>query len=85
MAPADAVSQSTVGRTIQPVEDKLIQCRQLRRPRKREWLENQTNIQRVRVDASEQPMERTDKNSLDTTAARKKQTPPAQIIINQHR
>ena len=61
MAPADAVSQSTVGRTIQPVENRLIQCRPFRRPSKRELLKNQTNIQGVIVDVSEQAMERAKK------------------------
>ena len=38
MAQAYAVSQSTVGRTIQRVENRLIQGRQFRRPSKRELL-----------------------------------------------
>jgi len=58
IAQADAVSQSTVGRTIQPVENRLIQCRPFRRPSKRELLASQTNIQGVIVDVSEQPTER---------------------------
>ena len=84
MAPADAVSQSTVGRAIQPVENRLIQCRPFRRPSKRELLASQTNIQGVIVDVTEQPIERPKKNSVDITAARKKHTQQAQLIINQH-
>jgi len=61
MALADAVSQSTVARTIQPVENRLIQCRQFRRPSNRELLASQTNIQEVIVDASEQAMKRAKK------------------------
>ncbi|MDP6747166.1 MAG: hypothetical protein QGH37_09105 [Candidatus Poribacteria bacterium] len=85
MAPADAVSQSTVGRTIQPVENRLIQCRPFRRPSKRELLKNQTNIQGVIVDVSEQAMERAKKTASTLQRPEKKHTPPAQIIINQHR
>ena len=84
MAQAYAVSQSTVGRTIQRVENRLIQGRQFRRPSKRELLESQTNIQGVIVDVTEQPIERPKKNSVDITAARKKHTQQAQLIINQH-
>ena len=61
MAPANAVSQSTVDRTIQPVENRLIQYRLFRRPSKRKLLKNQTNIQAMIVDVSEQPMERAKK------------------------
>jgi len=85
MVPAEAASQSTVCRTVQPVENRLIQCRPFRWPSKRELLKSQTNIQGVIVNVSEQAMERANKNSLDITAARKKQTPPTQLIINQHR
>ncbi len=84
MAPAYAVSQPTVGRTRQPVENRLIQCRPFRRPSKRELLESQTNIQGIIVDVSEQPMERAKKNSLDITATGKIQTQQAQLVINQH-
>ncbi|MAE19258.1 hypothetical protein CMK12_10090 [Candidatus Poribacteria bacterium] len=63
IAPADAVSQSTVVRTIQPVENRLIQGRPFRWPSKRELLASQTNIQGVRVDVSEQPMERAKKTA----------------------
>ncbi|MAE19395.1 hypothetical protein CMK12_10780 [Candidatus Poribacteria bacterium] len=83
-APADAVSRSTVGRTRQPVENRLIQCRSFRRPSNRELLESQTNIQGVRVDVSEQAMERA-KTQSRHYGGQKKYTPPAQLIINQHR
>ena len=84
MAPADAISLSTVYRTIQPVENRLIQCREFRRPSKRELLENQTNIQGVIVDVSEQAMERAKKTAL-TLQWPEKTEPPAQLIINQRR
>ena len=84
IAQAYAVSESTACRTIQRVENRLIQCRQFRRPSKSELLESQTNIQGVIVDVTEQPIERPKKNSADITAARKKHTQQAQLIINQH-
>ena len=71
MALADAVSQSTVGRTIQPVENRLIQCRQFRRPSNRELLASQTNIQEVIVDVSEQPMERAKKQPRHYSSQKK--------------
>ena len=72
IAQAYAVSESTVCRTIQRVENRLIQCRQFRLPSKRELLESQTNIQGVIVDVTEQPIEGPKKNSVDITVARKK-------------
>ena len=74
IAQADAVSQSTVGRTIQPVENRLIQCRPFRRPSKREWLESQANIQGVRVDVSEHPMERAKKQPRHYSGQKKTDT-----------
>jgi hypothetical protein len=47
-------------------------------------LESQTNIQGVRVDVSEQAMERA-KTQSRHYGGQKKYTPPAQLIINQHR
>jgi hypothetical protein len=46
-------------------------------------LASQTNIQGVIVDASEQAMERA-KKQPQHYSGQKKQTPPAQLIINQH-
>ena len=63
IAQASAVSKSTVCRTIQRVENRLIQCRQFRLPSKRELLESQTNIQGVIVDVTEQPIERAKKTA----------------------
>ncbi len=63
MVPAEAVSLSTVCRTVQPVENRLIQCRPFRRPSQRELLESQTNIQGVIVNVSEQAMERAKKTA----------------------
>ena len=63
IAQAYAVSESTVCRTIQRVENRLIQCRQFRLPSKRELLESQTNIQGVIVDVTEQPIERPKKTA----------------------
>ena len=77
IAPADAVSQSTVGRTIQPVENRLIQCREFRRPSKRELLESRTNIQGVIVDVSEQPIERAKKTASTLQRPEKKHTQQA--------
>ncbi|MDP7278406.1 MAG: hypothetical protein QGG39_00770 [Candidatus Poribacteria bacterium] len=51
---------------------------------KRELLESQTNIQGVIVDVSEQPMEGA-KKTASTLQRPEKYTPPAQLIINQHR
>ena len=72
MAPAYAVSESTVCRTIQPVENRLIQCGKFRLPSKRELLARPTNIQGVIVDVTEQPIEGPKKNSVNITVARKK-------------
>jgi len=63
MAPAYAVSESTVCRTIQPVENRLIQCGKFRLPSKRELLARPTNIQGVIVDVTEQPIERPKKTA----------------------
>ena len=63
IAQASAVSKSTVCRTIQRVENRLIQCRQFRLPSKRKLLESQTNIQGVIVDVTEQPIERPKKTA----------------------
>jgi hypothetical protein len=69
------VSESTVCRTIQKVEDVLIQSEQFHLPGKRVLQSSDTLIEIVLVDATEQPIERPKKDNAGTTAARRSVTP----------
>lgn len=74
IAQAYAISEATVCRTIQKVEEALIQSGQFRLPGKKALQPSDTIIEIVIVDVTEQPIERPKKSSADTTAARKNDT-----------
>lgn len=68
------VSEATVCRTIQKIENALINSGQFRLPGKKALQPSDTVIEIVVVDATEQPIERPKKNNVDTTAARRNDT-----------
>jgi len=75
IAQAYGVSESTVCRTIKKVEDALISSGKFRLPGKKTLQQSDTQIEVVLVDATEQPIERPQKNSDDITAARERDIP----------
>ena len=68
------VSESTVCRTIQKIEDVLIKSGQFRLPGKKVLKESDSVIEVVIVDVSEQPIERPKKSNEGTTAAKRSAT-----------
>jgi hypothetical protein len=74
VAQAYGVSESTVCRTIQKIEDALINSGQFRLPGKKALQPSDTVIEIVVVDVTEQPIERPKKSNVGTTAARKNDT-----------
>ena len=75
IAPAYGISESAVCRTIQKVEDALINSGQFRLPGKKALLPSDTIIEVVVVDATEQPIERPKKNNGAITVAKRNDTP----------
>jgi len=75
IAKAYGVSESTVCRTIQKVEEALIRCGQFKLPGKKALQPSDTVIEVILVDATEQPIERPKKSNDGTTAARRSDTP----------
>src|SRR3990172_4297317 len=71
IAQAYGISEATVCRTIQKVEDALLKSEQFRLPGKKTLQPSDTVIELVIVDATEQPIERPKKSSVDTTAAKR--------------
>jgi hypothetical protein len=71
IAQAYGVSESTVCRTIEKVENALMDSGQFRLPGKKSLQPSDTVFEVIIVDATEQPIERPKKNSVGTTAARK--------------
>ena len=69
------VSESTVCRIIQKVEDALIASERFRLPGKKALLGEGVEIAAVVVDVTESPVERPKKNSGGTTPARRSATP----------
>lgn len=69
------VSESTVCRTIQKVETVLMKSGQFRLPGKKALKATDTTIEVVVLDATEQPIERPQKNNGDTTVARRSVIP----------
>lgn len=63
IAQSYVVSEATVCRTIQRVENKLIRSAQFRLPGKKRLTESETGIQMVIVDVTEQPIERPEKTA----------------------
>ena len=74
IAQAYGISESAVCRTIQKIENALINSGQFGLPGKKVLQPSDTVIEIVVVDATEQPIERPKKNNADTTAARRKDT-----------
>ena len=69
------VSEATVCRTVQKIENVLIQSQQFHLPGKKAFRPNDTAIEVVLVDATEQPIERPQKNSASPTVARRNGIP----------
>jgi hypothetical protein len=69
------VSEATVCRTIQKVENVLIQAEQFHLPGKKALQASETLLEVVLVDATEQPIERPKKDNAGITAAKRSGTP----------
>lgn len=69
------VSESSVCRTIRKVEDVLIKSEQFHLPGKKVLQSSDTLIEVVLMDATEQPIERPQKDKKDLTAAKRSATP----------
>jgi hypothetical protein len=75
IAQAYGISEAAVCRTIQKIEDVLMQSGQFRLPGKKALHPSDTVIEIVVVDATEQPIERPKKNNVNTTVVRNNDTP----------
>jgi len=69
------ISEATVCRTINKVEDALVRSGEFRLPSKKVLQPSETIIEVVLVDVSEQPIERPKKSKNGTTAAKRSVTP----------
>jgi hypothetical protein len=69
------VSESTVCRTIQKIENVLIRSGQFRLPGKKALQASDTLIEVVLIDATEQPIERPKKSRNSTIVAKRSGTP----------
>ncbi len=69
------VSEATVCRTIQKVENVLIQSKQFHLPGKKKLKSSETTIEVVLVDVTEQPIERPKKDNAGIIAAKRSVTP----------
>jgi len=69
------ISEATVCRTINKVEEALVRSGEFRLPGKKVLQPSDTIIEVVLVDVSEQPIERPKKSKNDTTAAKRSVTP----------
>jgi len=69
------ISEATVCRTINKVEEALMRSGEFRLPGKKVLQPSDTIIEVVLVDVSEQPIERPKKSTNDTTAAKRSDTP----------
>jgi hypothetical protein len=65
------VSEATVCRTIQRVENVLMKSGEFRLPGRKALLPSDTLIEVVLIDATEQPIERLKKSSVSTPATKK--------------
>lgn len=72
---AYGVSEATVCRTIKKVEDVLIKSKQFHLPGKKVLQPNDTIIEVVLVDVTEQPIERPKKDNAGITAVKRSGTP----------
>ena len=69
------ISEATVCRTINKVEDALVRSGEFRLPGKKVLQPSDTIIEVVLIDVSEQPIERPKKSKNDITAAKRSVTP----------
>jgi len=69
------VSEGTVCRTIQKVENVLMQSGEFRLPGRKALQPSDTLIEVVLIDATEQPIERPKKSNASTTAAKRSVIP----------
>ena len=69
------VSESTVCRTIQKVEDTLMKSGEFRLPGKKKLQESDTIIEVIVVDVAEQPIERPKKSKTGHTVVKRSATP----------
>ena len=72
---AYSVSESTVCRTIKKVEDVLIKSKQFHLPGKKVLQSNDTVIEVILLDVTEQPVERPKKDNAGITVAKRSVTP----------
>ena len=68
------VSESTVCRTVKKVENALLKSEQFHLPGKKKLRSSDTPIEIVLVDATEQPIERPQKNSASIIVAKRSDT-----------
>jgi len=68
------ISESTVCRTVKKVEDVLFTSERFHLPGKRKLRSSATTIEIVLVDATEQPIERPQKNNASITVAKRNGT-----------
>jgi hypothetical protein len=69
------VSEATVCRTIQKIENVLIKSKQFHLPGKKALQSSDTVFEIVLIDATEQPIERPKKDNADITAVKRSVTP----------
>ena len=74
IATAYGLGESTARRTIRWVEDTLIKDGTFSLPGRKALLKSDTDIQVVLIDATESPVQRPQKNSANTTPARRNGT-----------
>jgi len=75
IAQSYGISESTVCRTIQKVENALVRSGKFRLPSKKALQSSDTIFEIVLVDVSEQPIERPKKAKNDITAAKRSAIP----------
>ena len=69
------VSEATVSRTVRKIENVLMKSGEFHLPGRKALQQSETIIEVVLIDATEQPIERPKKNNVNTTAAKKSDTP----------
>jgi len=69
------ISEATVCRTVQKIENVLIQSKQFHLPGKKKLKNSETTIEVVLVDVTEQPIERPKKDNAGIIVAKRSVTP----------
>ena len=75
IAASYGIAESNIHTTIRWVENTLIKDGTFSLPGKKALLENSEDYEVILIDAAESPIERPQKNSVNTTLARKRDTP----------